>query len=318
MELRHLRYFVGVAEELNVRRAAQRLHISQPPLSRQIHDLENELDVRLFERNAHGLALTSAGECFLNEARQILARVRQAAHLARAASRGEAGQLNISILPPLGGLFLPSAIRAFRKRLPMVDLTISELLPQDQIAALLDHRIDLGFLPSPTVDPGTELVFEAVREVELVVALPPDHPLTKLRRLTLRKLVAEPFVVVDRSVAALLHDRVGQLCRHAGFEPQIAKSANGVSSLLDLVSAGFGVSILPALFQRFPSEAVFRPLPPATPKLHLGLAWRRDNRSPLLFSFLKILRPLLKAKTTVGNRSRKSQGRDGPMTASHL
>ena len=307
MELRHLRYFVGVAEELNVRRAAQRLHISQPPLSRQIHDLENELDVKLFERGAHGLALTSAGECFLNEARQILARVRQAADLARAAGRGEAGQLNIAILPPLGGLFLPAAIRAFRKRLPMVELTISELLPQDQIAALIDQRIDLGFLPSPTVDPRTELIFEPVREVELIVALPPDHPLTRLRRLTLRKLVAEPFVIVDRSVAALLHDRVLQLCRQAGFEPHVAKMANGVSSLLDLVSAGFGVSILPALFQRFPSDAVFRSLPPSTPRLALALAWRRDNRSPLLNSFLEILRPLLKKKSMGRNRSRKAR-----------
>ncbi len=308
MELRHLRYFVGVAEVLNVRRAAQRLHISQPPLSRQIHDLENELGVKLFERGAHGLALTSAGECFLREVRQILAGVEQAGDLARAASRGEAGHLNISILPPLGGLFLPAAIRAFRKRLPMVDVTISELLPQDQIAALIDQRIDLGFLPSPTVDLGTELVFEPVREVELLVALPPDHRLTKLRRIALRKLAAEPFVIVDRSVGALLHDRVLQLCRQAGFEPHLAKTANGVSSLLDLVSAGFGVSILPALFQRFPSDAVFRPLPSDTPTLDLALVWRRGNQSPLLNSFLDILRPLLKTKTAASNRSRKSRG----------
>ena len=118
MELRHLRYFVAVAEQLNVRRAAQRLHLSQPPLSRQIHDLEDELRTKLFDRSKQRLALTPAGECFLKEARRILSQVQRAVQLAQATSRGEAGQLSIAILPPIGGLFLPPAIRVFANNSP--------------------------------------------------------------------------------------------------------------------------------------------------------------------------------------------------------
>ncbi len=290
MELRHLRYFLAVAEELNVRRAAQRLHVSQPPLSRQIHDLEDELETKLFDRSKQRLTLTPAGECFLREVRQILSHVQRAAQLAQAASRGEAGQLSVAILPPIGGLFLPPAIREFRRRFPVVDLTILDLVPQEQMTALMDRRIDLGFVPLPVVNLMPDIEFEIVREVDLVAALPPGHRLARQRRLKLRSLAHEPFVLLNRSSAALLHDWVLNLCREAGFEAQIVKEANSPASILELVSAGFGVALLPSLFQRFPSDVVFRPLPATTPKLHLALAWRRDNGSPLLKAFLEILR----------------------------
>jgi LysR family transcriptional regulator, benzoate and cis,cis-muconate-responsive activator of ben and cat genes len=290
MELRHLRYFVAVAEELNVRRAAQRLHVSQPPLSRQIHDLEDELGARLFDRRKQRLALTPAGEAFLKEAKQILSHAQRAAQLAKATSRGEAGQLSVAILPPIGGMFLPPAIRAFRERYPLVDLNVLELSPQAQVAALMDRRIDLGFVPLPVVQRVPDLEFEPVREVEMMAVLPPGHRLSKRRRLTLQKLAHEPFVLLNRSSAALLHDWILNQCREAGFEAQVIKLADSPLSILELVSAGFGVSLLPDVFQRYPSDACFRPLPPATPKFQLSLAWRRDNDSPLLKVFLEILR----------------------------
>jgi DNA-binding transcriptional LysR family regulator len=177
MELRHLRYFVAVADEMSVRRAAQRLHVSQPPLSRQIHDLEDELGATLFNRSKQRLSLTPAGETFLKAVRQILSQVQRAAQLAKAASRGEAGQLSVAILPPIGGLFVPTAVRAFRERFPAVDLSISSLVPQEQLTALLDRRIDLGFVPLPVVNMVPDLDFEPVREVELMAALPPGHRL---------------------------------------------------------------------------------------------------------------------------------------------
>jgi DNA-binding transcriptional LysR family regulator len=303
MELRHLRYFVAVADELNVRRAARRLHVSQPPVSRQIRDLEDEIGTKLFDRNKPKLSLTPAGECFLKEARQILSQVQRAAQLANAASRGEAGKLGVGILPPIGGLFLPSAMRAFRARFPLVDLTILDLSPQEQITALMDERIDLGFVPLPIIHLVPDLEFERVRKIDLMAALPPGHRLAKLRQLTLRRLAPEPFVLLSRSTAALLHDWTLNLCREAGFEAQVIKLADGPASTLELVSAGFGVSLLPSLFQRLPSDVVFRPLPPATPKLHLALAWRRDNRSALLRAFLEILRPLFKTTKTRGPNS---------------
>jgi len=289
MELRHLRYFVAVGEQLNFRRAALRLHVSQPPLSRQIHDLEDELGTKLFDRSNRKLALTAAGECFLKEARQILFHVERASQLAKAASRGEAGQLNLAILPPIGGLFLPPAIRAFRERFPVVDVTIT---------ALMERRIDLGFVPLPVINVMPELEFERVRDVALQAALPPGHRLAKQRQLKLRELANEPFVLLARDKASLLHDWILNLCREAGFEARVVKLADSPTSILELISAGFGVSLLPGLFQRFPSDVVFRPLPSSLPKLHLALAWRRDNASSLLKAFLEILRPILgKVKT---------------------
>jgi DNA-binding transcriptional LysR family regulator len=194
--------------------------------------------------------------------------VRRAAQLAQATSRGEAGALSIAILPPIGGLFLPPAIRAFRKRFPVVALTILDLLPQEQIPALMDRRIDLGFVPLPVVELNSAIEFEPVREVELMVALPPDHRLAKQHRLTLRRLANEPFVMLKRSSAVLLHDWVSSLCREAGIEPQVVKRADGPTSILELVSSGFGVAPLPEIFARFPSDVVFRPLPVTTPKLY--------------------------------------------------
>jgi DNA-binding transcriptional LysR family regulator len=291
MELRHLRYFVAVAEQLNVRRAAERLHVSQPPLSRQIHDLEDELGTALFDRVNKKLTLTPAGAAFLNEARKILSHAQRATQLAKAASRGEAGQLSIAMLPPIGGLFLPPAIRTFRERYPLVDVTVSDFLPQQEIAALRDGQIDLGFVPLPVVELHPDLAFEVVQQVQLMAALPPGHRLARQRQLTLRNLANEPFVLFKRSSAADVHDLILNLCREAGFEAQLAKQVDRPQSVLELVAAGFGVSILPDLFQRFPSDVVFRPLPATTPKLHLSIAWRRDNASPLLKSFLEILRP---------------------------
>jgi len=291
MELRHLRYFVAVAEELNFRRAAERLHISQPPISRQIHDLEDELGTRLFDRTNKRLALTSAGECFLKEARQILSHVQRAVQLANAASRGEAGKLTIAFLSIIGGMFLPPAVRAFRKQFPVVDLTILQMLPQEQITALMDRQIDLGLIGLPVTELNSELKFESVRQVELMVALPPEHRLAKQRRLTLQKLAGEPFVIMKRSSATALHDWILNLCHDAGFVVQVAKHGDRAESILELVASGFGVALLPGLFSRFPSDVVFRPLPRTTPKLQLSLVWRRDNETPILKAFLEILRP---------------------------
>ena len=199
MELRHLRYFVAVDEELNVRRAAQRLHLSQPPLSRQLHDLEDEIETKLFDRRNRRIALTPAGKSFLKEAKQILSQVQRTVQLARAAGRGEAGQISVAILPPIGGLFLPPAIRAFRERFPAVELSISELTPPEQIAALMEQRIDVGFVPLPVVEMNPALEFETVREVELMAVLPPGHPLLKQPRLTLR--------IANRSLCSSLRRR---------------------------------------------------------------------------------------------------------------
>jgi DNA-binding transcriptional LysR family regulator len=147
--------------------------------------LEDELDTKLFDRSKQKLALTAAGECFLAEAKQIVSHARRAAQLAQAASRGESGHLTLAFLPSSGGLFLPSAIRAFRARFPLVDLDLFNLLPKEQITALMDRRIDIGFVPLPIVELNPALEFELVQEVEMMAALPPGHRLARKKRLTL-------------------------------------------------------------------------------------------------------------------------------------
>jgi len=294
MELRHLRYFVAVAEEMNIRRAAKRLHVSQPPLSRQIQDLEDELGVKLFDRTTRGLALTRAGEAFLGETRQTLSQAERAALLARAANRGETGSLSVAILPPIGGLFLPPVLRAFRERFPSVDVNVVDRMPSAHISALLDRKIDVGFVPMPVVKLPPDLEYEPIQDISIMVAMASGHSLAKRRQLTLAQLAREPLLLINPAAGVLLHDWILNLCREAGFEARVTKLVDGPSSLLEMVSAGFGIALLPDLFQRIPSDAIFRPLPATTPRLHLSVAWRRDNASPLLKVFLDIFRSHIK------------------------
>jgi DNA-binding transcriptional LysR family regulator len=290
MELRHLRYFVAVGEELNVRQAAARLHVSQPPLSRQIHDLEDEVGAKLFVRSRRGMHLTEAGQMFLNEARQILFQSQRAVQLAQAACRGEAGNLEIAYSAAVLDPVLLRVMRLFRQRFPLVEMGLRELQYHQQVHELLDKRIDLGYVGMRFPELESELVFECLRRVPSWVALPPGHRLLK-RRLTLRTLKNETFVSVRRTAPGY-HNWFLSLCRSAGFTPEIAEQeADGALSLLGLVSAGFGVAIVPETFRQFLSvEVEFRPLPSNTPPFDIHIAWHRDNQSSVLHTFLEMMR----------------------------
>ena len=291
MELRHLRYFVAVAEELNVRQAATRLHLSQPPLSRQIHDLEEEVGTKLFVRSQSGMRLTEAGRTFLKEARSILAQSQRAVQLAQAASRGEAGRLDIAYAVEGFEPVLLRVIRVFRRLFPMVELGIRELQYHQQVQELINRRIDLGYVGIRFPELESELVFECLRKTPFLVALPPGHPLAKQRRLRLSELANEKFISIRRTAAAY-HSRFVSHCRSAGFTPEIApEEADGALSLLGLVSAGFGVALVPETFQQILPVAVeFRPLRPSIPTFDFHIAWRRDNQSSVLHAFLEMLR----------------------------
>jgi DNA-binding transcriptional LysR family regulator len=289
MELRHLRYFVTAAEELNFSRAAARLHVSQPPLSRQIRDLEEEIGAPLFDR-AKKLQLTPAGKSFLEQAKQILAQSERAARLAKAVSQGKSGQLIVAFLSPLGGVFLPPALRTLRQKYPLVEVTVVEMVPRKQIDALLDSQIDIGIVPKDEARSEKELALEPVVEVGLVAALPPQHSLTTLSRVPLQKLANESLVFLKRSSAPAMHDRIRDLCRAKGFEPRIGRQCDQAQAILDSVAAGIGVSILPEFFQRYQTEVVFRPLAPNPPKTQRCMAWRRRDTSEALHSLRTILR----------------------------
>jgi DNA-binding transcriptional LysR family regulator len=291
MELRHLRYFVAVAEELNVRQAATRLHLSQPPLSRQIHDLEDQVGTKLFVRSQSGMRLTEAGRTFLKEARSILAQSQRAIQLAQAASRGEAGHLDIAYSVEGFEPVLLRVIRLFRELFPMVELGIRELQHYQQIQELINRQIDIGYVPVRFPELESELVFECVRKAPFLVALPPGHPLAKQRRLRLSALANEKFISIQRAVPGY-HSWFVSLCRSAGFVPEIAREeADRALSQLGLVSAGFGIALVPETFQQIlPIEVEFRPLRPRVPTFDFHMAWRRDNQSSVLRAFLEMLR----------------------------
>jgi DNA-binding transcriptional LysR family regulator len=290
MELRHLRYFVAAAEELNISRAAARLRISQPPLSRQIHDLEQEIGAPLFDRRQKRLKLTAAGAYFLPEARKILSHAARAARLAKAAGAGQAGQITIGFVSPLGGLFLPRIIRSFREKFPLVDIDLREMVPRQQLEALLDHHIDLGFLAKTELESMNEFASEPLMEVQLRLALTPGHRLAKLRRVPLAKLQEERFIIFKRSAAPATHDFILRACRSTGLEPNIVKQSDRAQSILDMVAAGVGIAIVPEHFRRYRTELVLRQFNPDLPPLSLCMAWRQNDHSPVLRSLCAMIR----------------------------
>jgi DNA-binding transcriptional LysR family regulator len=202
--------------------------------------LEEEIGAELFNRSKKNLQLTPAGKSFLEQAKQILAQSDRAARLARAVSQGRSGHLTVAFLSPLGGVFLPAALRTFRRKFPSVEVTITELVPGKQIKALLEGQIDVGFLARCEARFENELALEPVGEVGLVAALPPEHALTTLRKVPLQKLANEKLVALKRSSAPATHDWIRDLCRANGFEPKIVRQCDQPQALLDSVAGGLG------------------------------------------------------------------------------
>jgi DNA-binding transcriptional LysR family regulator len=283
MELRHLRYFVAVADELHFGRAAEKLHISQPPLSHQIQDLERELGVELFHRTRHFVALTEAGRAFLEEVRRILQDTDHAVMTARKAGNGEVGRLSVGFGPSCEAGVL-RMLKAFLSRHPNVVLDLHDLRSRVQIQALVDRRIDVAFPILPIAH--RDLASETITAGAPVVALPVAHPLARATQIRLRDLHSDPFVRVSPDGG--FHDFVLSACAQAGFAPSVAHEAGHVLTVLGLVGAGLGVAILPGALR--PAEGVeFRTLTDAPP-VQFGVAYRRHETSPLLIAFLEVVR----------------------------
>lgn len=291
MELRHLRYFVVLAEELHFSRAAQRLGISQPPLSQQIRALELGLNARLFERTNRRVELTEAGRALLVEARATLDQAERAANIVGQAQRGEIGELKIGFAPsaPLIAPFT-ATILAFRKAAPGVRLVLNEQVTTQQIDALLERRLHVGFIRSPSVPdlPDAIAAIELYRE-PLSVFLRADHPLARHRAVPLKALAAEPFVFFPRSHGTSLYDQVLALCRKAGFIPRIDQEARGNATILGLVAVGLGVSILPASLRGIAvADVACRDLSPAGVPTSMWLIHRRHDQSPASAAFVAL------------------------------
>jgi DNA-binding transcriptional LysR family regulator len=302
MELRHLRYFLTIAEERHFSRAAQRLHMTQPPLSRQIQELEEELGFALFERSRRQVELTPAGEVFLDHVRRVFDALDLAVHQARRASVGEFGRIVVGYISSLAYSGLTEVIRAFHERFPRVELNLREMSPQAQIEALKEGRIDVGLVRGEVDD--ASLAAECLRREPLVVALPAGHALAERKRIPLALLAHEPFIIFPRQRGPAFFDQIMGLCREAGFVPRIAQEAPQLD-ILSLVAAGFGVAIMPASIRHAGRKGfAIRPIV-GSPSTDLRIAWRADDASPALREFLAFVRTVGVSDARGGKRKRE-------------
>jgi DNA-binding transcriptional LysR family regulator len=290
MELRHLRYFLAVAEEGNFTRAAARLGIGQPPLSQQIRDLETEIGAMLFHRVPHGAELTAAGAAFLPEAKASLAAAEKARLAAQSANRGETGRLSLGFTA--SSAFNPvvsTTIRRFQARWPDVQLSLTEMNTLGLMQKLQHGELDATFFRPGRDDPdGIRL--KRLPDEPMVVALPASHALAKRKTLPLALLAKEPFILFPRLVGLSLYDDVVRACREAGFELKVAQEAPQISSVVNLVAADLGVSIVPTSISQIKLAGVaYRPIegPPAVARL--ALAVLRSKRSPVTENLMSLL-----------------------------
>jgi len=294
VELRQLRYFVAVAEERSFSRAARRVHISQPPLSRQVALLEQRLDVQLLNRTTHEVSLTKAGEAFLAEARQLLSLSAKAGEVARRASRGETGRIRIGFIGAALYSFLPRLLREYRQRYPDVEISLSQLTIAQQGEALVNREIDVGVIRQHLADDALQTW--CVLKEPFVVALPLDHPLARREKVMLKSLAREPFVFFNRRDAPVVYDQTLRICEHAGFSPHIVQEARPMATVIGLVAAGLGVSIVPTSMQRINIEHVaYRPLSGTRAVNEFVIAWHREHRSPVLDRFLAMAKEVPQA-----------------------
>ena len=305
MELRHLRYFVVVAEELHFRRAAERLHMSQPPLSQQIRALEQEIGAPLLLRNQRKVELTAAGAAFLERAREILAAVDDAALEARRVQRGEVGRLAIGFVGSAMYSFVPELLRAFRERYPDVTLRLHELGTSEQLRQLDNGRLDVGFTRLPVARP--ELRAETVLEEPVVAALPEQHPLAEKTRLTLSDLEGQPLLLLTRGAAPGLRAALAEAIATLGGEEVITQEVAEMQTVIGLVAAGAGISLVPESVRALMRAGVtYRVLDGDVPAVRLEMTWRAEEESPVLASFLAMARAKAPAE---GERGRQGPAR---------
>jgi LysR family hca operon transcriptional activator len=290
VELRHLRYFVAVAEELNFTRAASRLRTAQPSLSQQIRQLEKDVGVQLLDRSRHHVALTNAGRIFLHQARDILGRVDHARRLARQAAEGRAGDMSVGTFPSADIRILPALRPLIAENLPDLRLILHSKYAVDPVAGLRSGELDVAFMRGPLDQDGLECI-DLLHE-NLVIVLPAHHPLARRKRIPVSSLDDLPCITLERSLSPALHDTAATLYRQAGIRMHAVSSADNVLGHLQLVQEGLGFALLPdSITAVLPQGVTFRPLDcDPVPTVSVVVAWKRGNTSRLVREFVELSR----------------------------
>ncbi len=291
MELRHLRYFTTVATELHFGRAAEKLHIAQPPLSKQIQQLERELGFELFTRTKRSVVLTPAGKEFLIEVERIFHQLDRAIDIGRKTSRGELGQISIGFVGSATYNILPVMLQQFRDRYPQVQIELHELTTDRQLIWLHEGRIDIGLIRPPIVDRA--LSSQVIFQESLVVVLPINHHLAHLPEIEIRSLAAESFILFPRQLAPGLSDPIIATCQAAGFSPRVVQECIQMQTIVSLVSANMGISILPASIREAQRQGVvYKPIKSGGADLEklaqIAIVWRLDDDLPTMNRLLEI------------------------------
>ena len=294
MELRHLRYFVAVAEELHFGRAARRLNVAQPPLSQQVRALEAELGVTLLHRTSRRVELTAEGRVFLEHASLVLSQTERATEATRAVKRGEAGRIAIGFVTSAVYALVPGILREYHRKFPAVEMRCHEMTPARSLHGLRQREIDVAFVRLPVREEG--LVATEISRERLLLALPTEHLQAGAGRGRLRDFATETFIMVTRAAAPGFYDALLNECRRAGFSPRVGHEAGEWQTVLALVAAGLGVALVPESLRHWQRPGViYLELKPKTAEVALELVWRKETAQPLVESFLAVARELAQA-----------------------
>ena len=297
MELRHLRYFIGVAEEENVSRAALKLHVSQPALSRQIRDLEDELGFLLLERSAKSVRLTEAGRAFLTEARAVLQRAEEAVKTARAIATGGSGEIHVGYAPSLTARILPQTLRAFQAELPNVRVRLHDFSTEEMLAGLREGKLQVAFVVRLTPALLRGLRFEELARDSICLAVAPKHRLAMRRTVTLAEVAREPLITYSRKDYPDAHENLTAMFAASRLKPRIVEEHDSVSSLIAAVEVGTGVAIAPqSLTCTAGPRLKLIPFSPAPAPLVVGAAWAKNGLTAIAERFLKCARAIVLKK----------------------
>jgi DNA-binding transcriptional LysR family regulator len=291
MELRHLRYFIAVASNLNFSEASRRLHVAQPAISQTILDLEDELGVKLLLRTRRNVKLTAAGSAFFEEAQGIVLRADRATMTAQRTSRGEIGCLRIGFLPCAAGPFLPTVIKAYRKKFPNVEVQLHDMNTEQQLSAFDEGKIDIGFARPFPKERAKEFVCDVVYEDQMEIVLPVSHALAKKKVVNLKDLSGETFLEYYRRGAPAMFSEVLSMFRKAGFTPKAILEFEQMGSVIMAVESGLGVSLTLGFVRGLLShDSVVRRIKPASSKIPLCAIRPVGLQEPIVESFLKVLK----------------------------